>query len=92
MYSAINPATSRLFPQLPASRRLTATDFTTPQAAIPKTQSTISVSEKTPPPAREVLMAAALAYQGPILAKMFIQESKKEEQDSIEPVLHNIAA
>lgn len=78
MYSAINSVTPRLFPQLQAPRlsKLTRADFTTPRAEIPKTQYTLSPNEKTPAPAREVLMAAALASQGPIIARMFIEEDK----------------
>ena len=84
MYSAINSAipSPRFFSPTPRMPRLTAPDFTTPRAEIPQTQNTLSSHEKTPIPAREFLMAAALAYQayqGPIMAKMFIEEDKKRE-------------
>ena len=84
MYSAINPATPRPFPLLsPKALRLTPRDFSTPRAEIPQTQTILSSNEKTPEPARNVLMAAALAYyQAPLLARMFIEEDKKKEEAS----------
>ncbi len=62
-----------LFSQLPL-QRLTRNDLSTPRAEIPPTQRTLSTYEKTPVPAREILMATALAYQGPIMARMLMQE------------------
>ena len=81
MYSAINPVTPRFFPQPLTQRlgRLTEADFTTPRTEIPPTQKALSYHEQTPPPAREILMAAALAYQGPVMAKSLIEEQKKKE-------------
>ncbi len=80
----MNPVIPRFFPQLQPLLRLselTKADFATPRVEIPQTQNALGPSEKTPAPAREVLMATALAYQGPIIAKMFIEEDEKKESE-----------
>ena len=81
MNPVIGSITPRFFPQLPMPRltRLTQADFTTPRAEVPQTQTVLSSHEKTPPPAREALMAAALASWGPVMAKNFIEEDNNRE-------------
>ena len=80
MYPAINPVMPRFFPQLsPKPLRLTGNDFSTPRTEVPQIQAVLSPLEKTPPPAREVLMATALASWGPVMAKSLIEDAKKKE-------------
>ena len=86
MYSGINSITPRFFPNLPPKTvRLTNTDFTTPRSQVPQTQRVLSPHEKTPEPVREILMAAALAYQGPVMAKSLIEEAKRNESNNLKP-------
>ena len=92
MYPAINPVIPRFFSPAPRMPRLTAPDFATPRAEIPETKNILSPSEQTPPPAREVLMATALAYQGPIMAKMFIEEDKKRDWSEASSPNYTMAA
>ena len=92
MYSAINPVTPRFFPQPLTQRlgRLTEADFTTPRTEIPPTQKALSYHEQTPAPAREILMAVALASQGPVIARMFLEEEKRNP--SLESTDYTVAA
>ncbi len=82
MSSAISAITPRLFPQVPHQPvRLTRNDFfPTPRVEIPPVQSTSNYT--VPAPAKEILMATALASWAPIIAKTLIEQEKKESEAS----------
>ena len=64
--------------------RLSPDDFFTPRTELPKTQNVLSPYEQTPAPAREALMAAALAHN-PIFAKQLMQDEKRKEAEDFSP-------
>ena len=92
MNPIISSVTPRFFPQPLTQRlsRLTQADFTSPRTELPQIQKALSPHEQTPAPAREILMATALASQGPVIARMYLEEEKRNP--SLEPTDYTVAA